>query len=201
MDHCVNIWFKVDEANCSYVPCISRGWLMIDILLAMLEFEHKLQDIVYGPGTLWFCFYIYRASSFYRMISNIYLSILQKRKRNTLTALERVYLAKYQPELKRQMNTIHSGNVLDEKDSIEKVFKSCTWERCHSCLKSSLTLLKYCWLQSENSWVTHTSWQTRCDKLFLQKEKLTFDSRVKRDTFAVKDDYVSYPSRVHFFDL
>lgn len=113
MDHCVNIWFKVDEANCSNVPCISRGWLMIDILLAMLEFEHKLQDIVYGPGTLWFCFYIYRASSFYRMISNIYLSILQKRKRNTLTALERVYLAKYQPELKRQMNTIHSGNVLE----------------------------------------------------------------------------------------
>lgn len=113
MDHCVNIWFKVDEANCSYVPCISPGWLMIDILLAMLEFEHKLQDIVYGPGTLWFCFYIYRASSFYRMISNIYLSILQKRKRNTLTALERVYLAKYHPELKRQMNTIHSGNVLE----------------------------------------------------------------------------------------
>lgn len=92
-------------------------------------------------------------------------------------------------------------SLKDEKDSIEKVFKSCTWERCHSCLKSSLTLLKYCWLQSENSWVTHTSWQTRCDKLFLQKEKLTFDSRVKRDTFAVKDDYVSYPSRVHFFDL
>lgn len=47
---------------------------MIEILLTMLEFEHKLQDIVYGPGTLWFCFYIYRASSFYIMISNIYLS-------------------------------------------------------------------------------------------------------------------------------
>lgn len=175
MDHCVNIWFKVDEANCSYVPCISPGWLMIDILLAMLEFEHKLQDIVYGPGTLWFCFYIYRASSFYRMISNIYLSIyLSYRKEKETHSLhwKEFIWQNISQSLKGRwipyiLEMSWNFSLKDEKDSIEKVFKSCTWERCHSCLKSSLTLLKYCWLQSENSWVTHTSWQTRCDKLFL----------------------------------